>query len=292
MMGRVRNLVRPLYWKIAERLPLRARRHYLYSIGLRRLGNFDEPRSFNEKVNWRILHDRREQIVSACDKLAMKETVIRAFPDGSVRVPETYWHGVSLADAPDLDGLPPWVLKPNNGSGHVAFGPRDRGSLLEEVSKWRFDRPYAQLGEWGYGQARSLLVLEERIGGNASVPADCKFFVFDGTPRLIQLNSDRFGERFEWLLEPTWRPVGARDLRLRQVDLPPPPPPRNLDRMLEVAASLGQGWDFIRVDLYSVDGDVWFGELSPYPGGGVTKFHPASFDYSLGAYWNLPQNLS
>jgi hypothetical protein len=57
--------------------------------------------------------------------------------------------------------------------------------------------------------------------------------------------------------------------------------------MLEVAAALGAAFDFVRVDLYDVDGEVWFSELTPYPGGGLDRFDPA-LDEWLGARWQLP----
>jgi hypothetical protein len=58
--------------------------------------------------------------------------------------------------------------------------------------------------------------------------------------------------------------------------------------MLATAAKLGSGFDFIRVDLYNILGEVYFGEFTPYPGSGLCRFVPASFDTELGARWTLP----
>jgi hypothetical protein len=68
---------------------------------------------------------------------------------------------------------------------------------------------------------------------------------------------------------------------------PVTPPPACLAEMIEVAEALGAAFDFIRVDLYDVDGEVWFGELTPYPGGGLDPFDPA-LNRLLGASWQLP----
>ena len=57
--------------------------------------------------------------------------------------------------------------------------------------------------------------------------------------------------------------------------------------MTEVSEALGREFDFIRVDLYDVEGSVWFGELTPYPGGGLDPFDPR-LDRELGALWVLP----
>ena len=59
--------------------------------------------------------------------------------------------------------------------------------------------------------------------------------------------------------------------------------------MFELADELGSGWDHIRVDLYEADGQIWFGEFSPYTGGGVMKFVPGSFDAALRDMWTLPR---
>ena len=57
---------------------------------------------------------------------------------------------------------------------------------------------------------------------------------------------------------------------------------------MEIASTLGTGWDFIRVDLYAVDGEVWFGEYTPYPGSGLLRYKPMSFDLEQGLQWKLP----
>ena len=66
------------------------------------------------------------------------------------------------------------------------------------------------------------------------------------------------------------------------------PRPAELEAMLEIAGILGTGWDFIRVDLYAVDGTIWFGEYTPYPGGGLLRYRPRQFDIEQGRHWQLP----
>lgn len=59
--------------------------------------------------------------------------------------------------------------------------------------------------------------------------------------------------------------------------------------MKELAVRLAAGWDFMRVDFYSVADEVWFGEFSPYPGGGMMRFKPSSFDDVIGSWWRFPE---
>ncbi len=275
--------------KLIGLLPLPLLRHAFHLTMIHTPGNFRQPRTFNEKVNWRILYDRRDRIIAACDKMRMKEMARAAYPGAQLRIPETYWYGTDLRDAPDLAGLPPWVLKPNHSSGHALFGPdpqTDVTALLEQTHHW-WTRTPVELGEWGYGEARPLLLLEERIPTpDDAPPTDYKFFVFDGRVELVQVNRGRFDDQTATFLDANWNRLPVR-WRIRPVA--DEPRPAELDTMLEVASTLGADWDFIRVDLYAVDGVVWFGEYTPYPGGGLLRYTPKSFDAEQGLHWQLPE---
>lgn len=272
-------------------IPVPVLRHGFHLTMIGSPGNFRRPRTFNEKVNWRILYDRRDRIVAACDKLRMKEMARAAYPGADLRIPETYWYGADLREAPDLAALPPWVLKPNHSSGHVLFGPdagTDVDTLLRRTRDW-WTRTPLELGEWGYSQARPLLLVEERIPtADGLPPADYKFFVFDGRVELIQVNRGRFGKQTATFLDTAWNRL---PVRWRIFPVADEPRPAELEKMLEIAAILGTGWDFIRVDLYAVDGAVWFGEYTPYPGGGLLRYKPRRFDKEQGLHWELPTDV-
>ncbi|MGJ6124574.1 ATP-grasp fold amidoligase family protein [Mycolicibacterium sp. Y3] len=275
-------------WLIAM-VPIRLMRHALYLMMIRRPGDFTEPETFNEKVNWRIFNDRRDRIVKACDKMWMKEMARQAYPGADLRIPATYWSGTDLRDAPDLTTLPPWVLKPNHSSGQALFGPdpgTDLDGLLARTAQW-FDETPLELGEWGYSEARPLFLLEERIPTpDGHPPVDYKFFVFEGRIELIQVNRGRFGTRqTATFLDADWRRL---PVRWRIQPVADEQRPVELDKMMEIAGVLGADWDFVRVDLYAVDGEVWFGEYTPYPGSGLLRYKPMSFDREQGRHWKLP----
>ncbi len=196
---------------VIDRIPVPLMRRGLYLIVFRKPGNFTDPKTFNEKVNWRILNDRRDRIVKACDKMWMKEMARAAYPGADLRIPETLWSGTDLRDAPDLTTLPPWALKPNASSGHAVFGPdadTDRQALIEQTRDWLRETP-AESGEWGYAQARPVLLLEERIPTPDGLPpVDYKFFVFHGKVEFIQINCGRFqGKLTASFMDVDWRPL-------------------------------------------------------------------------------------
>jgi hypothetical protein len=286
---RVQAILRPAHWGLIGVLPLRLRRSYYHLAITGKPAQFRRPQTFNDKVNWRIIHDRRDRIAAACDKMRMKEMARAAYPGAQLRIPEIYWSGTDLRAGPDLAALPPWVLKPNNSSGRVLFGPdpqNDVTALLELMRNWP-KRTSLDLGEWGYGQARPVLLLEERIPTqDGTPPPDYKFFVFDGRVELVQVNRDRFGaSHTATFFDADWNRLPVRWLTVPAGE---EPRPAELETMLEVARSLGSGWDFVRVDLYAVDGAVWFGEYTPYPGDGVIRYLPPEFDAEMGRHWQLP----
>jgi TupA-like ATPgrasp len=285
---RVSPAVEAAHRRCLGAVPVPLLRQLLFLSMIRRRGDFKQPTTFNEKVNWRILNDRRDRIVAACDKIRMKEMARSAYPDPRLQIPQTFWFGTDLREAPGLTSLPPWVLKPNHSSGHVVLGPdpqTDIDALMKQTRAWSKRTPL-DWGEWGYSQARPGLLLEERIPTHDGVPPpDYKFFVFDGRVELIQVNRGRFGSQTATFLDANWNLLPVTWRIMKATDEPRPP---ELNEMLEIACVLGSDWDFIRIDLYAVDGTVWFGEYTPYPGGGLLRYKPMDFDLEQGMHWELP----
>lgn len=62
--------------------------------------------------------------------------------------------------------------------------------------------------------------------------------------------------------------------------------PKNFDRMIEIVKKLSEDFDYVRVDLYNIDGEIYFGELTFCPDGGFGKFTDINWDYKFGSYWS------
>jgi TupA-like ATPgrasp len=267
---------------VLVRFPLPAKRAVLYRRAHGRLPR-RPPQTFTEKINWRVVHDRRPLIGRLGDKLAMKAYAAAVCPD--LPIPAVLWSGRDVAAFAAADLPPRWVLKPNHGTMrvHIGAGRPDVAELRRITTGWLDEPLYRSRGEWVYSQARRMLLAEEFLG-SGEPPADYKFLVFGGRVRLVQVDTGRFGQHRRRLYSPDWVPVDV----LEDVAAGPvTPAPAALPRMLAVASSLGAGLDFVRVDLYDVDGEVWFSELTPYPGGGLDRFDPA-LNELLGGWWQLP----
>lgn len=268
-------------------MPPATRRHLIYVARQGRWGRFERPRTFSEKINWRLLNDRRDVLVDCVDKAAAKERARRIVP--SLIVADTVWFAETPNDLPPTDlSCSSWVGKPNHRSGIVHFGSGPIMDLFthDGVGEW-FEEDRARVfGEWAYSRARPGVMVESRLSRSDNYLDDYKFFVFAGRVELVQVDRDRFTDHRRQLLDREWRPLDAT-LHFPRPDRPTAAPAR-AEEMIRAAEALGADMDFIRVDLYELDDGVGFGELTPYPGGGTERFRPRRLDEQLGACWRLP----
>jgi hypothetical protein len=249
--------------------------------------DLDDPVTFNEKVLWRILNDRSPLLPQVTDKVTVRRFV-------ASRVGEDYFTRryavVERAAELDWRALPrSFVIKPNHGSGWTRI-VRDKSTadpleILVAAQSWLRANYYRKGREWAYRNIQPRLIVEGLLLEDGQIPRDYKLFCFHGEPLVIQVTSGRFTHHTRTLYDTAWRrlpfellyPAGPDILR-----------PKGLPEMLRVARALSQPFDFLRVDLYHIDGRVYFGELTCYPGNGTEPFRPAGFDAELGAWWHLP----
>lgn len=285
-MTRIPPRLRGVARSVVYHLPAGAERRLIFSYYNRRLPHFGKPVTFSDKVNWRILRDRRPLLEWTCDKLAMKEYARKAGLD-RLHIPLTLWSGTDISSLGTADLPERWVLKPNHRSGLIYFGTgqADLRELAAVTATWLDEFEASTMHEWAYSKARPMLLIEELLGPPGAPPPDYKIFVFGGKPEIIEM-VNRYDGNQQRLYRPDWSPLNV--LYGPQGMAPIAPPPADLDLMLDIARQLGQPFDFIRVDLYDLNGSIVFGELTPYPCGGLERFRPASFDRELGEKWQLP----
>lgn len=276
-----------LVWRA---LPVRTRRALAFRRSFGTFPRRRDPLTFNEKVDHRLLHDRRPALVAAVDKLAAKDAAAAA----GVRPARTLWSGTDLRELVGLDLGEHWVLKPNHRGGglvHLGRGVVDAAGAgrLAEVSRGWLDpgSDEVRMGEWAYSRARRTLLVEERLGIPGEDLPDWKVHVFGGEPVLVQVHHGRFGDHRVRYYRPRWTPTAITARAAPMADVVPPP--AHLDEMLAAARRLGAGWDYVRVDLYDLPDGVAFGELTVYPGSGLTDFRDDPVvDAELGRRWVLP----
>jgi len=283
-------------------LPLSLRRHLLYLRAHKRWGNFYKPRIWTEKMQWRVINDRRAILAVASDKLASKAMVskIAAMNQLAIRIPATYWVGTDIRELKELNEKLParWVLKPNASSGRVCLIDSTTTAVdwqaLESIgTSWMHkDEEAAGLGHWGYSRARRLLIAEERIGSDAAPPPDLRTQVFDG--KVLRFDwSSGYGTPRHCVacFEPD---LNTRVMTGVSIEIPitEHTPVHQMDNNQRTSirrfiAAIGQDIDYVRVDGYVEQGQYWFGELTMYTEGGLGYFAD-HLDHSVGRIWDLP----
>ena len=283
-------------------LPLALKRHFLYVKHFKRLGNFRDPQLFSEKMQWRIIRDRRDILRSTCDKRASKVAAARAASEAGIDLltpRQLAWSASAdpfIADLRakyDQGALPDrWVMKPNHSSGRALLveGVPEWELLIEAARAWL--RPSRFLGLhwiWPYATAEAGLLAEEFIPGKEP-PIEWQLWMFNGEIEFIAVQQ-RANRRLmrscfnrNWELIPTWYNHEAEPLATQT-------PPVHWKEIARAAKALGGGWDMIRIDLYEDDrGGVWFNEITPYPTEGLINQTEGArtFDTLAGAAWPLP----
>jgi hypothetical protein len=261
-----------------------------FAAVFRRKPNLRHPRTLNEKLQWLKLYYRLPRLTQITDKYAVRQFVTDRV--GPEILNELYGVWAS-ADAIDPAALPHrFVLKATHGCGWNIIC-RDKRTLdwawvQCQLSTWLNTDHYSYFREWAYKNILPRIICERLLRDeNGQSPRDYKVYCFDGEPRLIQVDVDRFADHRRNYYNLDWE-----KLRLRSGD-----PnysgeisrPSNLDHMLSVARKLTSGLPFCRADLYSIGGRTIFGELTLYSGAGVVKWEPECYDYILGDYLRLPR---
>lgn len=251
---------------------------------------FKNPRTFNEKIWHRMLYNRDSLLTLVSDKFRVRDYVVQK--GGSDYLIPLLWQGNNPEDIP-FDELPhKFVIKANHGCGYNIIvqdkTQMDIPQIKNELRKWlneNFCRDKYFGISWGYKNIIPHITIEEFIGINGQVPIDYKFFCYSGRAEFVLMTFDRFDnateKHFSRNFDPLdlWNGAPQYEGKIER--------PINYEEMLELADKLAKDLDFVRVDLYSVEEKIYFGELTCYPAGGLAPFIPQKYDYIFGEKWKI-----
>lgn len=261
------KLYKKIFVKLAVILPDTAYIKMVYYSKMKRRIDLENPKGYNEKLNWLKLHNRKEEYKKFVDKYDAKEYVAGLIGEKYIIPTYGVW---DRFDDIDFSKLPErFVLKPTHDSGAVVI-VRDKNKM--EITKARKiieaslkNNYYYLCREWQYKDLKHRIIAEEFI--SETVPNDYKFFMFNGEMDSVMVCTDRSSGH------PTFRFYDEKWNRLyyHKKELEPETDlerPDNFEEMIEIAKKLSEGFLHIRVDLYNVDGKVFFGELTLFDKGG------------------------
>ena len=264
---------------------------YWCEIG--RLLNLETPRGYNEKLQWLKLHDRRPEYTMMVDKYAVRKHIADTIGEEYLIPLLGVW------DDPDeinFDALPDhFVLKCNHNSGIGMCICKNKATLdIEKVKKGLrkgLKQDYYLTGrEWPYKDVLRKIVAEKYMVDESGYELkDYKFFCFNGEPKALFVATDRNKPNEEvkfdfYDLEWNHLPfINGHQNANRTI-----PKPASLDRMIAVARKLSEGIPHVRIDLYDINGYIYFGELTFSHMSGFAPFQPEEWDYTFGSWLELP----
>lgn len=265
---------------------------YLKMIFLLEIGkelNLDNPQTYNEKLQWLKLYDRKPEYSTYVDKYAVRSYVRETIGEQYLVPLLGVYESVKEID---WDTLPKqFVLKCTHGS-HCNIICRNKDDLdvndaANKLTKWLKQSWYWFGREWPYHNVSGKIVCEQYLGDIAIVPNDYKIMCFNGEPKIIQIHKKATNEMhtidfydINGDLLP-FRKIGFNNSNISRINV------ESLGGMIELARKLSKGTFYLRTDFYLVNGKAYFGELTFFDSSGFIDFEPKESNVSLGEMINL-----
>jgi hypothetical protein len=288
---KVKKFLQESYHDLLAAIPVKVAIQIQYFRAHRRFANFERPTTFTEKIQARKIAVIDPRHVRLSDKIEVKSFVLERV--GAEVVTPTLWSGTELPEVPPNEWGSQFVVKANHASGWNAMianiDSTDWRTVTARACRWP-NQPWDPfLHEHWYNLIDRKILVEPMMGDGAPLN-DYKFFVFDGKVAIVQVDTDRFTLHKRSFYDTDWvkQPISFKF----PLDERDHAPPRNLDRMIEIAEALGAGFDFVRVDLYDLPEGPRFGEMTFSPESGFGRFSPSTVDADLGRLWRQSKSAS
>lgn len=254
--------------------------------------NLDNPKTFNEKLQWLKLYDRKPEYTRYVDKIEVRKYIAETIGE------EYLIPCLGVWDSPediDFSKLPnQFVLKCNHNSGLGMCICKDKSKLdiskvKNELLKGLKQNYFLNGREWPYKNVKPKIIAEKYMEDESGYELkDYKFFCFDGKVKALFIASDReiineetkfdfFDEEFNHLNFRNGHPNSKN-----KIDKP-----KGFEKMKQLAEKLSVDIPQVRVDLYDIDGEIYFGELTFTHWSGLIPFEPESWDYKFGSWLDL-----
>ena len=233
----------------------------------------EHPQTFNEKLQWLKLYDRRPEYTMMVDKYKVREYIAEKLGEEYLIPLLGVWDN---PDEIDFDALPnQFVLKCNHNSGLGMCICKDKSKLdipktKSELKKGLKQDYYLTGREWPYKNVPRKIICEKYMSDGTGDLRDYKFFCFDGNVDCVMVCFDRSsGDTKFYFFDRTWNLLRYN---IRGKNAPENftiSKPSNIDEMFDIAEKISNGIPFSRIDLYSVSGRIYFGEITFFPDSGL-----------------------
>lgn len=256
---------------------------------MHRFPNLENPTTYNEKLQWLKLNYRNPEYTKMVDKYEAKEYVRKILGDDYIIPTLGVWDSF---DEIDFDKLPEkFVLKCTHDSGGLVVckdkSRLDLNAARKKIEKSLKHNYYLEHREFPYKNVKPRIIAEEfMVDESGTELKDYKFFCFNGACKMLFVATDRpFDTRFDFFdTEFNHLPFKqGHPLATKKIIKP-----KGFEEMKKIAEKLGENIPHVRVDLYDINGRVYFGELTFFHFSGNVPFEPNEWDEKIGNWLQLP----
>ncbi len=255
--------------------------------------DLDNPQTFNEKLQWLKIHNRKPEYTTMVDKYEVKKYVSDIIGEEYVIPTLGVWD--KFEDI-DFDSLPnQFVLKCTHNSGGIVIckdkSKLDVATVKKKINKRLKRNYYWSSREWPYKNVKPRIIAETYVEDKAH-PEQISLLVykimcFDGVPKIIQtIQGDKTPAETIDYFDTEWNLLDMRQNYPNSTQ--PLERPKSLEQMLSFAKDMSVGHPFLRVDFYEREGFPLFSEFTFFSDSGMAAFHPEEWDVMLGEWINLP----
>lgn len=263
----------------------------VYFLTFKKKLDLQNPKTYNEKLQWIKLYDRNPLYIDLVDKHAVKKIIAKMIGEEYIIPTLGVW---DRAEDIDFDALPEkFVLKCNHDSGGIVIckdkNTLDRDAAVKKLSTCLKHNGFWYGREWPYKNVKPCIIAERYMEDSVTHDLrDYKFFTFSGEVKAMFVASDRFDQeetKFDFF-----------DQDFNHLDFlqghpnasAPIDKPKSFEQMKKLAEIISANLYQARIDFYEVDGQIYFGEITFFHYSGFTPFEPTEWDSIFGEWIKLP----
>ena len=288
-----KHFLAAILYRYGSGLPDATYLRWMYYLECGHRLNMDAPLRYNEKLQWLKLYYRNPVWTTMVDKYRVKELVSEKIGKQYVAPCFGVWE---KAEDIEWEKLPnQFVLKTNHDSGNNGvFIIKDKSQIDKSQITLRINKSLKRDTsipgrEWPYKDVKRCVFAEEYLEDATGELRDYKFFCFDGEVKYLFIATERQsgGEvKFNYF-DADFSDLGI--VQLHPMSGKPIEKPALFEQMKALASKLSKGLPEVRVDLYEVNGRIYFGEYTFFHHGGMVPFHPDEWDFIWGEQIHLPK---
>lgn len=287
---KIRIFLKVLFMKIFEKYPewINDANHsrWLYFIMFGHFPRLDNPKTMNEYICSTKISDEKLEYSKYTDKYEVRKYVKSIVGEKYLNEVLGIYHSFDEINFNELPNS--FALKATHGSGYNII-VSDKNRLNKNYAKKKFDvwlkeNFYYKDREKNYKNIKPRIMCDKFIQPLDGELEEYKLFCFKGKVGFIQHNKEINFKRYSNIFSSTWDML---PVKYGYSGFKNDKKPINGDELISVAEKLSKEFEFVRVDLYNIDGKIIFSELTFHSGGGLIPFEPKNYDRLFGRLLGL-----